>query len=103
MSGFVGIAIAVALAQSPPFGNPANYPAEALKLRQEGPAVATLTIGKDGRVSACRIKESTGSPSLDQATCDIAVRRVRFTPAKDEQGEPTEGTFDLRLRWKLPE
>ena len=57
----------------------------------------------DGRVSDCSITASSGSTALDTETCNILRRRARFTPAKDQAGNPITDSFSQRIRWELPE
>ena len=85
-----------------PMASMENYPAEARKRGEQGRTIARLTISNTGRVTACRIEESSGSESLDKATCRIALARVRYTPAKNDAGEPVASTTTLPVRWVLP-
>jgi protein TonB len=83
------------------FGNDA-YPSEAIRAGAQGRVVARLTVGTDGRVSGCVVTTSSGNGSLDDTTCRIARSRVRYTPAKDENGQPIVSTATLPVRWVLP-
>ncbi|MCW6533098.1 energy transducer TonB [Sphingomonas lycopersici] len=78
-----------------------NYPPSALRAGEEGRVVAMLTIGTDGRVSECEVTTSSGSAALDQATCRIAKSRVRYSPAKDENGQPIASRQTLPVRWQI--
>jgi protein TonB len=40
--------------------------------------------------------------TVDPATCRLYQRRARFTPARDDGGNPVAGTFTDRVRWQLP-
>jgi len=92
-----------ACAQGPGrFFGPDNYPAEAVRLRQQGRVVMHLIISTTGIVTACTIATSSGSPSLDADACDKALRKVRFTPAKNDAGQPVESTYELAVRYVLP-
>ena len=92
-----------------PRGNPGNYfgpdayPSSALRAGESGRVSARLTIGTDGRVSDCTVVSSSGSNALDEATCNIARRRVRFTAAKDQNGDPITSTYPLNVSWRLPD
>jgi protein TonB len=79
-----------------------DYPAAALRNEEQGTTVVRLTIGPDGRVSDCAISSSSGSSSLDNTTCSILRRRARFTPAKDQAGNPISDTYTQRIRWEIP-
>ena len=92
-----------AAAQGPGrFFGPDYYPAEAIRLRQEGRVVMHLIISAAGNVTACTVTASSGSPSLDADACDKALKRVHFTPAKNDAGQPVESMYDLSVRYVLP-
>ena len=88
-----------------PKGDPANwvttddYPPRALREMRGGVTGFRLTVGTDGRVTGCDVTSSSGSADLDQAACSYATRRAKFTPATDENGQPTTGSFSSRVRW----
>ncbi|WP_260483719.1 energy transducer TonB [Sphingomicrobium flavum] len=80
-----------------------DYPARALRNGDEGTARARLTVGTNGRVTACTITQSTGSSDLDNQTCRILERRARFTPATDDTGAKVSDTVTTPpIRWELP-
>lgn len=79
-----------------------DYPVAALRDGEMGTTAVVLAIAPDGRVSQCSIATSSGSASLDSATCSILVRRARFTPARDGDGNAAEDRFASRIRWILP-
>lgn len=89
-------------------GNPAQffgsdaYPAEAMRLNQQGRVVARLEIDSTGKVVSCTVTESSRSPSLDQRTCEIALEKVVFNPARNKRGVPVAATYMLPVRWVLP-
>lgn len=79
-----------------------DYPQSALRNEEQGTTAVRLTVGTDGRVSGCDITSSSGSSSLDSATCNVLRRRARFTPAKDSAGQPTTDSITQRVTWRLP-
>lgn len=79
-----------------------NYPPAALRAEAQGRVVARLTIGTDGRVSDCSVTSSSGNSDLDETTCRIARSRVRYNPAKDQNGTPISSNVTLPVRWQLP-
>ena len=79
-----------------------DYPQSAIRNEESGTTAVRLTIGPDGRVSDCSITSSSGSSSLDSTTCSILRRRARFTPAKDQAGNPISDTYPQRIKWVLP-
>lgn len=94
--------------QPTPKGNPANwattndYPTRALREEREGTTSFRVTVGPDGRVTGCSVTSSSGSPDLDDATCQNVTRRARFNPATDGEGQPTSGSYANRVRWVIP-
>jgi protein TonB len=91
-----------------PKGNPGSwvntthYPSRALSQEREGTTGFRVTVGPDGRVIDCQITSSSGHADLDSATCTNVQRRARFTPAKDDDGNPTTGSYANRVRWQIP-
>jgi protein TonB len=80
-----------------------SYPPAALRAEAQGRVVAQLTIGTDGRVTDCVVTSSSGNNDLDETTCRIALRRIRYTPAKDQAGNPISTKTSLPVRWQLPQ
>ncbi len=91
-----------------PKGNPGNwattndYPTRALREEREGVTGFRVSVGTDGRATSCDVTSSSGSADLDQATCANVMRRARFTPAMDGEGNPTTGAYSSRVRWVIP-
>lgn len=59
----------------------------------EGEVRYRLQVGPDGRPTACDIVETSGSRLLDQEVCKLLMRRARFHPATNAQGEPVAGQW----------
>ncbi len=78
-----------------------DYPASALRNEEEGTTRFRLTVGTNGRVTDCSVTSSSGSPALDSATCRIMRSRARFTPARDNQGNPTTDTYTSSITWRI--
>lgn len=91
-----------------PLGNPGDwvttddYPTEALMDNVSGITGFEVAIDKSGQVANCVVIVSSGSDSLDRATCNLVTLRARFQPAKDARGRPTTGAYRNRVRWVLP-
>jgi TonB family protein len=79
----------------------ADYPAEALSKGEQGILRLGLDVGADGRVSACSVTQSSGSRSLDDATCPMMMARARFTPVRDGSGKPVPGMVVERVTWRI--
>jgi TonB family protein len=78
-----------------------DYPPEALKLGQQGAPKVAVQIDVKGKPTGCRVIESSGSSSLDEASCTM-LSKLKFKPAKDENGEAVEGEFVRNIVWTLP-
>ena len=80
-----------------------DYPAAAVRNREQGPVAFTLSVGADGRATACSVTGSSGSAILDSTTCRLLMMRARFEPARDSKGRPTTDTVTGRIVWRLPD
>lgn len=79
-----------------------DYPAEAVKAREQGVVGIRLYVGGEGRVTRCVVTGSSGSAVLDSTTCRLARERARFNPALDRNGRPAEDMVSARIAWRLP-
>ena len=77
-----------------------DYPSEAKRNEQRGRVSITLQIDRKGVPRECRVTGSSGSPSLDQATCSLALDRARFYPAR-AVGKAVDGEYSLSTNWTL--
>lgn len=78
-----------------------DYPPDAFRQNRQGDVRFELDIGANGRVTNCRIIVSSGTPSLDRATCRIIQARARFTPARDGAGNAVPDTIASHIGWWL--
>jgi periplasmic protein TonB len=91
-----------------PKGNPGgwatteDYPSSAIRAEESGTTGFRLEVGPDGKASGCSVTSSSGSSTLDDATCRLVARRARFTPAKDTGGNAVSDSYSGRIRWVLP-
>ena len=53
-----------------------------------GQARLAIMVGTDGRVTSCRVNDSSGHPELDSSLCAILQPRMRWIPARDTGGTP---------------
>lgn len=79
-----------------------DYPLDALRRDEQGTVGFRLTINRRGGVIDCNIVSSSGSDTLDDATCEILERRAHFTPARDTAGKRVPDQATGRIRWELP-
>lgn len=83
-------------------GNSARLPSRLLRsfAADQGYAHLWLTVGDGGRVTDCSVLQSTGSSQVDQALCDLMVRRSRWSPARDRQGRPLTVKVRYTATWR---
>ena len=77
-----------------------DYPDASRRAEEQGVTRVSYTIDPTGKVVACSVTQSSGSPRLDDATCKIIMRRFRFNPATRD-GQPVSDTKTQPVRWQL--
>ncbi len=65
-----------------------------------GTVELTFMVEVTGRVGRCTVTRSSGSPELDQLTCQLVQQRFRFRPATDRNGRPVAEEVDLEHVWE---
>jgi len=79
-----------------------DYPEDALRRDEQGTTGARVHVGTDGRVTDCKVIESSGSASIDSQTCSIIRARFRFEPARTSDGRTVASFTYQRIRWEMP-
>jgi protein TonB len=69
------------------------------QVRRGHDVVIELTVGTDGRVTACRVTDPSPDPQADAITCRLATERFLFRPRLDANGQPVTGIYRWRQRW----
>ena len=69
---------------------------------KEGTTRFELIVGADGKPVSCTTTASSGYEILDKSACNAFVKRARFSPAKDDSGNPTTGRYKGSVTWKAP-
>ena len=69
------------------------------QVRRGHDVIIELTVGADGRVSACRVTDPSPDPEADAITCRLATERFVFRPRLNAQGEAVVGIYRWRQRW----
>ena len=77
------------------------YPARAIRQELEGNVGVSVVVGADGRVTGCTVTASSGESMLDEAACEGMQRYARYTPAKNDAGQPTTGRDTLTIVYRL--
>jgi protein TonB len=78
-----------------------NYPARAIRDEIEGRVGVRVTVGANGRVTGCSVSSPSGSSILDEAACADITRYGRFSPALDDAGNPTTGSWGTTIVYQL--
>jgi TonB family protein len=79
-----------------------DYPVTAIRRGEQGVVDMILQIDQGGRVTDCRIANSSGYDELDAASCKSA-RHARYAPARDAQGNPVAAHLSTQSVWSLPD
>ena len=79
-----------------------DYPPAAMRMGEQGDVAVPLAVAAQGRVTGCRIDQSSGCPDLDTGTCQRLSRRAPFQPAADAQGQPAAGVYSHTVHWRQP-
>lgn len=79
-----------------------DYPQKALSARIGGKVDILLTVNEFGQVSKCKIVNSSGNIELDDETCKVAAKRMKFSAATDDSGKAIEGTILRSINWRPP-
>ena len=78
-----------------------DYPAEAFAKGEQGSVEFRVLVGIDGAVKSCTVVKSSGSSALDARTCAIMRERLRFLPARDDEGRPIEDYYSSAVAWRI--
>jgi hypothetical protein len=61
-----------------------------------------LSISPEGKVAGCWVTLPSERPALDELVCTLTRQRAHYKPARDAEGEPTEGFAFTTVRWQVP-
>ncbi|MEM7688383.1 MAG: TonB family protein [Pseudomonadota bacterium] len=78
----------------------ADYPPPSWLAGEEGLVVYDIAVDQAGKATRCEIRETSGHPALDDATCAAVMKRGEFQPAQNEAGEAAEGVYRGRHFWR---
>ncbi|HEU0134992.1 MAG TPA: TonB family protein [Allosphingosinicella sp.] len=70
-------------------------------VRRGGTVHLRFTVAPTGRVSDCAVTRSSGSRDLDNVTCRLIVRRFRYRPARNAEGQPIASTVVGEHVWEV--
>jgi protein TonB len=74
-----------------------DYPSELRgRLSQGAAPFVMFTVQPNGRVTGCRIYQSSGDPAVDEMTCRLVTARFVYRPAYNRRGEPVASQMAYR-------
>lgn len=79
-----------------------DYPAGALAKGASAIVRFRLMVGSDGIPTQCFVQQATMSPEFIKLTCDLLMKRARFSPALDRDGKPVASYYTNSVRWLAP-
>lgn len=79
----------------------ADYPPDMARAYQPGLVEFRLSIDPAGKVTACHVQQSTNPESFNTAVCKAMMRRARFEPARDRDGEPIASYYQNVVRFQI--
>ena len=81
--------------------DPNDYPSSLANDGYEGIVQFRLIVEKDGTPSSCHIQSSSRPEGFERVTCDSLMRRARFEPALDANGNPIRSYWRSTVRYTL--
>jgi TonB family protein len=81
---------------------PSDYPDKALRQGIGGTVRLQLSLNEFAQPTKCKILVSSGNKDLDDETCIVAAKRLRFEAALDDKGRPIAGQVERAITWKAP-
>ncbi|MEM6856702.1 MAG: TonB family protein [Pseudomonadota bacterium] len=77
-----------------------EYPRGAINRRETGVFRMRVIVEEDGTISECFIEASTQNNQLDSPAC-LQMRRAKFEPARDAQGQPMRSFYATAISYAL--
>lgn len=79
-----------------------DYPTKAFAQHANGTTGFLLRVDATGKVTDCRVAETSGFIELDQTTCGVLLARSKFQPARDAGGVAIVSIYKGSFTWKFP-
>jgi periplasmic protein TonB len=79
-----------------------DFPKKTRDLRAGHAVTVEMTVGPDGRASACRVVKPSPDAEADRIVCALAEKRFRFRPKTDGAGNPVAAKYRWQQRWWNP-
>lgn len=79
-----------------------DYPEAALRQAVQGRVIVRIAVSADGRATECATVATSGSPAIDERTCQVILARARFRPAIDAEGREVAARMVSSVVWRMP-
>lgn len=79
-----------------------DYPTKSFAQHANGTTGFLLRVDMTGKVTDCRVAETSGFLELDQTACAVLLVRSKFKPARDASGEAIVSIYKGSFTWKFP-
>jgi protein TonB len=82
-------------------GNRSRVPRHLLRqfMADRGYANLLLTVSDSGRVTDCRVLQTSGSPDVDQVMCGVMMGQSQWAAARDREGRPITVQVRYTATW----
>ncbi|WOE75737.1 TonB family protein [Alterisphingorhabdus coralli] len=81
---------------------PSDYPSDMLQAGQPALVTARIMIDREGQITGCHIQRTTRPKEFDKAVCGSIIRRAKFSPAINADGETTASYYIINIRFQIP-
>ena len=78
-----------------------DYPTEMIRRNEEGVVAVRLTVDASGRATACHVRDSTRPQTFDDVVCLAILKRAKFKPALDAEGNPRAAYFMQAFAFRI--
>lgn len=79
-----------------------DYPKAVREAHISGTTETLVSVGANGRPSACRVTRTSDSRELDTATCALIMQRFKFKPARNAAGQAIDSRIEYEQEWDAP-
>ena len=79
-----------------------DYPKAVREAHISGTTEALVSVGANGRPTACRVTRTSGSRELDSTACTLIMQRFKFKPARNAAGQAIDSRIEYEQEWDAP-
>ena len=79
-----------------------DYPGMALRRGMQALMQFRLSVDAQGRPTACKIQQSTSAEEFDRAVCGSLMKRAKFQPALNADGQAVPSYYRTSVQFTLP-